>query len=181
MNPDRFPATPCRRQRRGSVGPPADTGFTLLEALIASVILAMSVLAVTQAITAGHAQLADGLRRQRAIELAEAMVEEITARPHDDPDGASALGPDAGESGRGDFDNRDDYHGLSETPGLLADAFASPLPEPYQGFNRAVSITDTTVSLGPLGSQPALVVTVTVSLPDGRSWPLTRILPEPID
>ena len=101
-------------------------GFTLIEALIASAVLSFVVAALTQAITAGQMHTHTALHAGRAVQLAEAMLEEVLSKPWSDPQGGSGLGPDDGEAGRGDFDDIDDYHGFTEPAGSLSDATGSP-------------------------------------------------------
>lgn len=162
------------------------SGFTLLEVLIASSILAFATLGLVQAVSAGQAQTIDALRRARATALAEAMVEEVLSKPYADPQGEVTLGPDAGESARGDFDNLDDYHGFSEAAGALADSAGTLYPQPFQRFERSVAVQADTVSVPALGGGlDGLRVTVTVTEPAasaggdaGRAWVVLRFVPE---
>lgn len=155
-------------------------GFTLAEVLIASAILSFVTLAIVQAVTAGQANTLDALKRARADALAQSLLEEILSKPYTDPDEAGAIGPEGDESGRSDFDNVDDYHGYSESAGGLVDHAASAYPTAYQVFNRSVAIVALTNSVAALGGDHTGVqVTVTVSEPNGRTWVVTRFVPEP--
>ena len=99
----------------------APPGFTLVEALLASAILAMAIAAITAPFTAAaRNEQADG-RRTVAVCLANEIMEEIISKPFDDPDGKSDVGPEAGESARESFDNIDDYHRYEETAGNIVD------------------------------------------------------------
>ncbi len=90
-SPSRQPGT--RRRRRG---------FTLIEALIAMVVLAA-------------AASADPQVRAQARAVAEAYVDEIQLQPYEDPDD-SETGSDEGES-RDDFDDVWDYRAIgTEAP-----------------------------------------------------------------
>ena len=149
MNPPWRGLRPLNR-----VGRPEDDayavprGMTLVEALLASVILAVAVAAVSQAIVAGQMQSYSALHRRRAVDLAEALMEEVLRLPYNDPDGASAPGPEAGESGRSSFDNIDDYHGFSETGGSVADLAGGTYASAFQGFSRSVTVASGTVTVG---------------------------------
>ena len=157
-------------------------GFTLIEVLIASAILAFVTLAIVQAVSAGQSQTLDALKRSRAQALAEVLLEEILAKPYADPEGATGFGPDAGEASRADFDNIDDYHGYLESAGSLADHAATVYPTDYQSLERSVSVVAVTNSVTDLGGDHAGVqVTVSVNEPGGRVWSVQRFVPEPVE
>ena len=72
-------------------------GFTLMEALLATAILAMAIFAITMPFsTAAASEQLDG-RQTLAVALAQEMMEEILAKPFDDPNGASTPGPEPGD------------------------------------------------------------------------------------
>lgn len=155
-------------------------GFTLIEGLIASVVLALVVIAVTQAIVAGQMQTQHALHAQRGLMLAEEIAERVVALPYHDPTGASQPGPESGESGPAMFDNADDYHGLSESGETLLNLAGETYPGDFAMFRRAVTCQYTTVEVPGLGDpQPGLSVTVTVTDQRDQSWTLTRFIPEP--
>ena len=90
-------------------------GFTLIEALLASVVLAMVVGAVVMPFSTGAANTAQNARSTLAVNLAQDLMEEILAKPFSDPNGS-----EAGETGRSDWDDMDDYDGYSEAEGTIA-------------------------------------------------------------
>ena len=156
------------------------SGFTLMEVLIATVVLSFSVLALTYAIAAGQMSTYLSMHESRAISLTEAMLDEVFSLPYNDPQGASSPGPEAGESTRADFDNVDDYHGLTEATGTVTDLGGATYPQAFDVFSRTVSTSYTTVNLPGLGGdQNGLLVTVTVTDDNQRTWSLSRFLPEP--
>ena len=59
----------------------ARKGLTLVESVLAMVLVPMSVLAIALAVTAGQSQAVGALRQARATMLAEALMEEILALP----------------------------------------------------------------------------------------------------
>jgi len=149
-------------------------GFTLAEVLIASVVLAVSVAAVAQAISAGQQQVYAALHELRAGFVGEAMIEEILAKPYEDPGGGD------GESVRADFDDMQDYDGFTQAVGEVTDHAGQSLPPPYQRFGRSVSVTPATVSLDDLSaSATGVTITVTVTDEGGRSWSYSRFVSEP--
>ena len=154
--------------------------LTLVECLLASVILAFAVVAISQAVLAGQRQTYAALHQRRAVELAEALMDEVLHLPYDDPDGASTPGPEAGETGRSAFDNADDYHGFSESGGSLADASETIYPAAFQDFSRSVAAAYASVSVtGFADPLPGLTITVTVQDSTGQSWTLTRFIAQP--
>jgi hypothetical protein len=158
----------------------ACAGFTLVEALAASAVLGLAVIALTQAVTAGQAQTHEAMRSSQAVNLAEAMAEEILSLPYHDPDGASAPGPEGGESPRLLLDNMDDYHGLGEPLGQVRDIAGVPYGGNYARFSRSVSCVYTTMTVPGLTSVGnGLSVRVTVRDERGRVWAVTRFIPEP--
>jgi len=104
-------------------------GFTLFEALLAAVILAMAVVAITLPFTAGAQNQETEARQALAVNLAEELMEEILLRPFEEPDDGddvieaeAEFGPESNELTRADFDAIDDYHGYSESPGSIPGA-----------------------------------------------------------
>jgi MSHA pilin protein MshD len=157
----------------------AARGLTLLECVLAMVILPLAVTAITYAVVAGQQQSGEALRRARAARLAEAMMEEILSRPYADPQGSSALGPEAGESTRLLYDNIDDFHGLTEAAGSLKDATLANCPSVLQKFGRSVSCSLGSVTAGGLGAISGIHITVTVTENGSPVVTLTRFKANP--
>jgi MSHA pilin protein MshD len=84
-------------------------GVTLIELVVAITIVAVSVTTVLGAFGAIATSSADAMVQHQATAIAESYLEEITLKPFGDPDGADD------ETGRADFDDVDDYGGLSES------------------------------------------------------------------
>jgi len=82
------------------------SGGTLIELVIAIVIISISVSAILMALSTSLAQSADPMIRHQAVSIAEAYLEEIALKPFADPDGVD------GEASRDLFDDVDDYNGL---------------------------------------------------------------------
>ena len=82
------------------------SGATLIELVIAIVIISISVSAILMALSTSLAQSADPMVRHQAVSIAEAYLEEIALKPFADPDGVD------GEASRDLFDDVDDYNGL---------------------------------------------------------------------
>ncbi len=159
---------------------PTSRGFTLIEVLLASAILAFAVIAISFAVSSGQAHTHNALHELRALSLAEALIEEIAALPYVDPDGDSAAGPDAGEADRWSFDNCDDFHGYTEALGQALDVDGSAYPAAFAKFSRSVTAVYESLDVPGLGGANAgLMVTVTVTDDQGRTWQAVRFIPEP--
>ncbi len=153
-------------------------GLTLIECLLASVILAFAVVAVSQAVVAGQMQTVDALHRARALQLAEALMDEVLRLPYTDPDGSG------GEVGRANFDDMADYNGFSEAAGSVSDLGGTSYGASFQGFSRSVSVVPANGGVGisvtgfgdPL---PGLTITITVQDAAGATWTLIRFRAQP--
>ncbi len=157
-------------------------GFTLLECLMAAAVLALAVAAICQAIVAGQMSTYDALYNERAVGLAESLMEEILALPYDDPGGATVAGPEAGEVNRAAFDNIDDFHGYEEDAGEQEDAAGDEYGETFQGFARSVTAAYGNVFVTAFNRNVAgLTITVTVTDDAQRSWSIVRFVPEPVE
>ena len=149
---------PVRRTSR------AAAGLTLLESLLAAVLLAAAVSSIVWpfAVCARNDQVAD--RSTVAGALVQEMIEEILAQPFDDPQGATELGPESDENGREDFDNVDDYHGYREDAGQITCFDGQTVTGPAAaGLSRSVRAEYAYVQGQDEGAEPSFVaVTVTV-------------------
>jgi len=102
-------------------------GFSLVEAMVAMVIVGVMVAAAMQ--TVGSARLGQfrtSLASTGAM-LAQQLMTEILEQAYEDPDGTPVFGPEAGEvvgSSRSKFDDVDDYNGYSCTPPRTRDGTA---------------------------------------------------------
>ena len=160
--------------------PRGKSGFTLVEALTAAVILALVVAAIAQSIGAGVAETNLSLRNARGTALAEALMEEILSKPYADPNGYTTPGPDAGETTRQLYNNIDDYHGFSETANNLQDQSGTALPTEYQSFTRSATCVYGSTTVTGLGTLTGITITVTVVTSTGdTTWTVTRFVPDP--
>lgn len=86
------------------------SGVTLIELVISIVIITTAVAAVLGVFSFTANQSADAMVRAQAVAIAQAYLEEIQLKSYNDPGGGT-------ESGRADYDDVSDYHGLSDTSG----------------------------------------------------------------
>ncbi len=152
----------------------------LVEALIASAVLAMAASAVYLSIASAQAQMHYASHVRRAMSLVEEMLQYVTVMPYDDPDGPSSPGPESGEGGISLFDNMDDFDGYAEARGELKDVAGNSYPAAHQSFSRSISAQYTSETVNELGGAiPGLLVTVTVQDQRGESWSVARFVAEP--
>ncbi|HDZ22796.1 hypothetical protein LCGC14_0321110 [marine sediment metagenome] len=153
------------------------TGFTLAESLLAITLLAVGVIAITMPFTAGAQNEQDDVRRMLGAALAQEMMEEILAKPFNDPDGASAPGPETGESSRAAFDNIDDYHGYDESAGSVTNAYGIALSEAAAtDLSRHVSVAYIYVAGQDTGESPTFArITVEVRYQGDELLTVTRL------
>ncbi len=154
-------------------------GLTLIESMLAMGILSLAVLSVTYAVVAGQSHAHAGDNAIRATALAQDLLEEILTLPYHDPDGASAPGPETGETSRLAFDNVDDFHGYIEAPGGITDFTGNLYATDAQVFSRSVSVSSTPQAITAFAATiNGITVTVTVADPAGQAWSVIRFVPE---
>ncbi len=160
-------------------------GFSLAEAMMATVVLGIAAAGVLLPFTSGARVRAEGLRRTLAAKLAGDLMEQIVSKPFHDPDGSSYdynRGPDAGESTFADFDNLDDFDGYAEPAGQVKDASGAVFTDSnYARFSRDVSCVYVTVPQQPPLEESQcnfIRVTVRVYYDGGEIAVINRLISE---
>jgi prepilin-type N-terminal cleavage/methylation domain-containing protein len=159
-------------------------GFTLAESLMASTVLAAAVVAMIAPLCASHRQAEAMTEATTATGLARQLLEEIAAKPFDDPNGATQLGPEAGETSRALYNNTDDYDGYTDATiaaggvGQIAMLDGSTVSIANgQGYLRSVTVRYLSGRAGPVAATGEYaLVTVTVTAPSGRLVQLQRVV-----
>ena len=132
-----------------------DAGFTLIELIIFIVVVSAGLAGILSVMNTTVKSSADPMVRKQAIALAESVLEEVLQKAYADPDGTNA-----GENGRTDWDNVDDYNGKTK-----ADL---SLPAAVADYSVLITVSDGQAALG----IEARKVTVSVSK-DAESITLT--------
>lgn len=153
-------------------------GFTLLEVLMASVVLSMAVAAISQAVISGQTHAYESLHRMHSAALGQALMEEVTALPYPTIE-PGAPGHVAAPGSRSLYDSMDDFDGYVEATKQLKDQTGRDYDAAYQGFNRKVTVKTKTLSIAPLGDVPGLEIVVNVIDARGTSWDIVRFMPRP--
>jgi MSHA pilin protein MshD len=130
-------------------------GMTLIEVVIAIVVVATAVSAVLGVLSSSVARSADAMVIGQAIAIAESYVEEITLKPFVDPDAID------GEAARIDFDDVDDYDGLADSG--ARDQFGNPIAG-LGGYTINVAVVPS-AALPSVAAADALRVDVRVRFP----------------
>lgn len=160
-------------------------GFTLIEALMAAVILAIAVAAAIMPFTCGvRTQDVEG-RQTLAVGLASDLMEEVLLRPFEEPfdsddevEPVSRFGPDSGETSRWDFSAMDDYDGYEEADGGLLDHDGKRITdEAAAGVSRHVTVEYVYVSGQDVSEAPTFMrVSVEVRHNGTEVVKLTRLV-----
>ncbi|MFB3891501.1 MAG: hypothetical protein ACE15C_05700 [Phycisphaerae bacterium] len=137
--------------------------FTLVEALVAAVILAMAVTAIILPFTSALQSQATDAKRTLAVSLAQEMMEEVIAKPFSDSAGVKTPGFEAGEN-RWNCNCIDDYDGYTEEDGQIRSFDGQVLSDPEAaGLSRHVACAYVYVS-GQDTGQPSTFIRVTVEV-----------------
>ena len=137
-------------------------GFTLIELIVAMVVISVALAGILSVITLTTRHSADPVLRRQSIAIAESYLEEISLKSFNDPDGGV-------EAGRALFDDVSDYNGLND---VGARDQNDNLIDGLGGYSVAVAVQAT--NFGPAGSTVAgLRIDVTVTDPAGERLTLT--------
>lgn len=91
-----------------------DNGFTLIELIIFIIIVSVAVVGILTVMNTVVKSSADPMVRKQETALADSILEEILLKSYADPDAT-----ETGETGRGNYDDVDDYNG--KTNALFTD------------------------------------------------------------
>lgn len=141
-------------------------GVTLLETIVFLVVVSIALVALLRVYSAAVSNSVDPVVRTRALELAQAQMDEILARKFDEntpTGGIPACDSDdgvlcAGIVPDGDFDDVGDYAGFTNNS--------------VTGYPVSVSVVSAGGDLN-LPTEQARRITVTTTMPDGDTLSLT--------
>src|SRR5580692_8434216 len=138
------------------------SGVTLIEVVVAIVIVAMAATAILGAMASITMRGAETMVRQQAVAVAEAYLEEILLQPVAFPGGAVP-------TTRATFNDEDEYNGLNDVG--ARDQFGNAIAY-LSGYTVSVAVTQTT-SLTGIAAAQARQINVTVADPNGVTVRLT--------
>lgn len=156
-------------------------GLTLLELLLAIVVIGLGVAGVMVAFNIAVKGSSDPLINKQAIAVAEALLEEVELAPFtycdpDDPNAATAssvggctvpesIGPEMATNDARPFDNVSDYNGFTLNP--ITDVSGAAVAG-LAGYTATIAVGE--AGLNGVPATEALLVTVTVTAPGGSSY-----------
>ena len=122
-------------------------GFTLVEALMASVVLAVVAASALLPFAAGTQQVNESAKLDQAITLGQALMEEILARPFFAPGNRTASpGPETGETTKASYTSVDDFNTYAESTSAVKDyQGATVTDQEVQGYRRTATVQYVTV------------------------------------
>lgn len=139
-------------------------GFTLAEGLLASVVLAMAVVAVAGALSAAGGQSGELERRTAMVTLAQELIEKIASLPVDPP-ANSVAGFLQGNTDWTSYDDINDFAGFTEQISVPVLGGGSPTLL----LTRTVAVQRLSAPDGlPMIDGPFARVTVRIESGDGR-------------
>lgn len=160
-------SVPPRGRRDGGPSPsqwPRQRGFTLLESVIAVMLVGLLMVAALQSVGAAKRREIHSLDQLQGQQLAAALMNEILLQAYSEPVTAAVFGPESGEAGnRTLFDDVDDYSGWSATP--PTDRSGQPVPG-FSGWTHSVAVQwadPTTLTTTPSSHTGLKRLTATVS------------------
>lgn len=151
------------------------TAFTILEATLSILIVSVMLCAAMSLVSAYGRTRSSRQDLSRAMLLAQQLMSEIIQCSYSDPTtGSTTFGPESGET-RANYDDVDDYNGLSESPPVTRSGTAIP---GFTGWSRSVQVsyvdpaTPTTVISTDKGVKR---IVVTIKSPTGKVQTLTAL------
>ena len=153
-------------------------GFTLAESLIASVVLAIAIVAIAGTLAASYQQNNVRGNTTTALTLAQQLMEEIAAKPIDPPDGTvNKPGWPQGQTDRRQYDTIDDYHGYADFSSTIQAADGSTMNlSDGESYQRSVSVQSGALPPGLTGPpEDFYMVTVTVKMPHNQSSSVSQL------
>jgi MSHA pilin protein MshD len=139
-----------------------ERGVTLIEVVVAIVIVAIGATAILAAMGSITMRGAETTVRQQAVAVAEAYLEEILLQPVASPGGVAP-------TSRANFNDEDEYNGLNDVG--ARDQFGNAIAY-LTGYTVSVAVTQTTALTGIAAAQ-ARQINVTVTDPNGVTVLLT--------
>ena len=143
---------------------PTARGFSLIEASLCVVIVAVMFAAVIQTVAAARMSQYKTAGRSRGSPLAHDLMAEILQEPYDEPDGPGPIGRDNTETAltRAGFDDIDDYDGWIASPPQLKDGTPLSL---LAAWSRSVEVrwidpTNLPLTAGAETAAKRIIVTV---------------------
>lgn len=163
-------------------------GFTLIELIVFIVILAVGLTGTILVINQTVANAPKAMIHTRAMEIAQAYLDEISTKRFDENTGqgglptcdsptpaapvvacSNVLGPEGGES-RGSFNDVDDYHGTNDNPPVDASGNINP---DYAGYTVQINVSYAGNDLALADNRFAKRISLVITSPFGDQIPVS--------
>jgi Tfp pilus assembly protein PilV len=166
---------PARKRMGGSAH--WARGFTIVEAVAASTVLLICVLAVALTLGASSSEARDLRTTITASILGQELLEEISAKPFPISGVTTNPGWQQGQHNRSQYDDVADYNGYTDTSPLQMLDGTSVDPTPQISYTRTVSFSYMTSPTGPTNSTGSFgLITVTVTPSAGPAVSFVRVV-----
>ena len=140
-------------------------GLTFVELIISMLIISVAVIGVFSAYSTSIAHSADPMIQQQAVSIAEAYMDEILAKAYDELDASGAaegaLGAEADETSRAQFDDVNDYLALPDN--LVRDQDGNAIAN-LANYQVSVSIVQANDELGLAAADFAIAQRINISV-----------------
>jgi prepilin-type N-terminal cleavage/methylation domain-containing protein len=152
-------------------------GFTLIESLIATVVLAAAVVGIAGTLASTYQQQKDQVSASEATQLARQLMEEISGKPFAAPSGSNIAGWSAGNKNRATYDEIADYHGFADESTAIKTLAGDTQSVGSMGpYNRSVKVVEGPVPVGHTAPVTDFkTVTITVTRPSGSAIVVTKV------
>ena len=144
--------------------------------MIASVVLAASVIGISATLSASYKQTSVRGNQSTALALAQQLMEEISCRPLS-VSGSDQPGWSGGQTNRANYDSVDDYNGYTDVSSAIAARDGSTYDLGDGGsYTRAVAVTSNALPSGLTGTaSDFMLVTITVQMPHSQSVSISQL------
>lgn len=154
-------------------------GFTLLELIFGMVLLALALTLISSVLAPLYVKTVDPWHQLRATQLAQGLMDDILARSFDENSSRSGALLRCGETGapacsttlgaegesRENYDDVDDYHGLTLTGDQITNVLNEQLLATYQGYQVSVNVQYAGTELGLANQLAAKRIDIRVTPP----------------
>jgi hypothetical protein len=152
----------------------ARSAFTLAEALIASVVLAISVVGIAAAMDCSSQQALATDQAALTTALGKQLLEEIAAKPFPIPGVTTNPGWLAGNHDRSAYDDAADYNGYTDSTPITT--LSGAIINPGGNYTRSVTFVQRINPSDTPGNGDFGLITVSVTGPSGATTLFSRIV-----
>jgi type II secretory pathway pseudopilin PulG len=150
------------------------SGFTLAEAFIASVVLALCVVGVASVLASSSQQSRATDEAAVTTALGKQLLEEIASKPFPISGVTTNPGWLQGNTNRSTYDDAGDYNGYTDSTPITA--LSGAVIDPGGTYTRTVAFTQRINPSDTPGNGDFALISVTVTTPSGASTVFSRII-----